>query len=225
MAFNYEKDTKQHYQSDRVAEVYYNYYALNKGWGAFRFRTVAYRERVCIQSFMQRVPHAKILDIPTGTGKLARIFKEAQSEVKACDISLQMLELAKKEFDAIEHYRADFQVCDAENIVETLNDHFDLAVCLRLLHRVPNTTKENILDQLAEAANYAIVSVGVESHFHKCRRFVRNILFRGGTDGLCYEAIDEIHEMIGKYFHIMDSKWLIPGISQEMIFLLQSRNK
>jgi SAM-dependent methyltransferase len=222
MVFSYEKDTKHHYQSNCVAEKYYANYALEKGWRSLRFRTVAHRERELISRYMRKVPHASILDIPAGTGKLALIFKDAGSWVQECDISENMLSIARKEFQSIEYDNVEFQVCDAERINETINKHFDLAICLRLLHRVPTGTKYNILKQLATSADYAIVSVGVESSYHKYRRSIRNALFKGGTDALCYESKGEMRKIIEKHFEIIECSWLIPAVSQEMIYLLRS---
>ena len=225
MEFNYDKETKGHYRDDSVAGKYHNAFARDKGWNALRFRIVANRERALVESFLWKVPHQRVLDLPTGTGKLAHVFKKADSWVKACDISENMLAIAKDVYKEIQYENVEFQICDAESVKKTNQDHFDLAVCLRLLHRVPEEVKIKILDEFADIADYLIVSFGVKSLYHGWRRSIRNMFFGGGTEALCFESFNKIVEKLERKYVIMDSKWVLPVLSQEIIFLVRARTK
>ena len=136
MGFNYDRDTKNHYQDDRVAREYHAQFANAKGWKAKRHKLIADRERRVVAEFLARVTHGSVLDAPTGTGKLAPVFAKLGASVVACDISANMLELARTEFSK-HGLEARFRICDLERATATLENDFDVAVCLRLLHRVP----------------------------------------------------------------------------------------
>jgi len=151
------------------------------------------------------------------------LFKSVGSTVNACDISENMLTVARKAYKEIQYKKVEFQICDAEKVRETLEDHFDLAISLRLLHRVPEKVKMNILEELSSIADYSIVSFGVKSSYHNLRKTVRHMLFGGRTTDLCYEPLEAIVEKIEKNFEIIDYKWVLPWISQEIIFFLRPR--
>jgi len=225
MAFDYDRETKNHYKDDFVAEKYHNAFAQDKGLKAFRFRVVAKRERTIIGRFLRQVPHQKVLDIPAGTGKLASILKNENSSIKACDISENMLSIARQVYKEIQYNRVEFQVCDAQKIRETIDDHFDLAICLRLLQRVPGEVKIDILEELASIADYSIVSFGIHSFYHKWRRAIRNMLFKDSTKVAGCEPLKAVIDKIEKNFEIIDCKWVLPWLSMEIIFLLRPKRK
>lgn len=216
--FEYESDMKNYYKSDEVAQKYFEAYNSKLN---FRGRFIAFFERRSVHQFLVQIPNSTLLDIPTGTGKLAPVFKKIDANVMACDISKQMLDIAKMEFDKCGLNQADFKVCDAEKINETLNQKFDVAVCLRLLHRVPDQVKENILKELSEVANHCIVSVGIETGFHKIRRIIREKLLGGDVRDHCFSNQNEILNLLLQHFEIINSKSIFPLVSQEKIYLLK----
>jgi ubiquinone/menaquinone biosynthesis C-methylase UbiE len=59
---------------------------------------------------------------------------------------------------------------------EFRDQEFDAVVCLRLLHRVPDTVRESILTELNRISRrYVIVSVGLTSRLQQIRRQVRHL--------------------------------------------------
>jgi 2-polyprenyl-3-methyl-5-hydroxy-6-metoxy-1,4-benzoquinol methylase len=223
MGFDYQHETKDHYKSVAVASRYHASFSGARGWRTLRARSVATRERAVVAKLLQRVPHGKILDLPAGTGKLAPIFAALGGSVVACDISPAMLEFARREYPAAGCTNVDFRICDAEQITRTLGQRFDVAVCLRLLHRVPSDVRGRILAELAACADHAIVSMGIESGYHRGRRHVRSWLFGSGTDDLCFKSFATFQTELKAHFEILAHKPILPGLSQEMIFLLRSR--
>lgn len=216
--FNYDSEMKGYYKSDEVAKQYHG--AFSEG-GAWRHRVIANRERKVVESLLRYVSHNSILDIPTGTGKLAPVFAKLDSSVVACDISENMLRIAETEYERVGCYNAKFQVCDAEGITETLDEAFDVAVCLRLLHRVPQETKRRILRELGSVADHVIASTAVESAFHQARRWIRRQLLGGDERGHCYETPAMTKEIFTDGFEILASKHVLPLLSQERVYLLK----
>jgi 2-polyprenyl-3-methyl-5-hydroxy-6-metoxy-1,4-benzoquinol methylase len=223
MGFDYQHETKDHYQSIAVASSYHAAFSGPRGWRTLRARSVASRERAVVARFAQCVPHGKILDLPAGTGKLAPVFAALGGSVVACDIAPPMLEIARREYAAAGCADVVFRICDAEQVTSTLAQRFDLAVCLRLLHRVPLAVRGVILAELAASADHAIVSMGIESGYHRARRHVRSWLFGVGTDALCSASLAAFQTELKAQFEILAHKSILPGLSQEMIFLLRPR--
>ncbi|MEX2600150.1 MAG: class I SAM-dependent methyltransferase [Balneolaceae bacterium] len=218
--FDYQTEMKEYYKSDQVAAKYHQAYKES-----LRARMIAKYERKAVYSLLKKVPHSFVLDIPTGTGKLASVFKKSASRVLACDISDQMLKIAKNEFRSVDHDNVAFQVCDAEKISDTIDESFDVAVCLRLLHRVPDPVKRSILDELGKAANHVIVSIGVESRFHSIRRKIRELIMGGDIRDHCYVNKMETVQLMTDGFEIIESKAVFPFLSQEQVFLLKPHKR
>ena len=217
-SFDYKSEMKEYYKSDEVAGEYHEAFSDEGSW---RHRLIADRERKAVETLLGRVPHDTVLDIPTGTGKLAPVFVALESSVMACDISENMLRVAESEYDRAGHQAAEFRVCDAEQIAKTLDSSFDVAVCLRLLHRVPGETKRAILRELGAVADFVIASTAIESSFHKVRRWIRRGLLGGDERGHCYETPAATRAIFTDGFEVIDSKQVLPLVSQEHVYLLK----
>lgn len=218
-SFDYISDMKEYYRSDDAAKKYQADFSDRGSW---RHRIIANRERSVVRTLLRRVPHGEVLDIPTGTGKLAPVFAESGSDVVACDISESMLQTAKSEYHHLGPSNVQFQICDAEKISETLERGFDIAVCLRLLHRVPSDIKRKILRELGAVAGHVIVSTAVKSQYHKVRRWIRRRLLSGDPRGNCYETPAVTKSIFTDGFDVITWKRVLPLFSQERVYLLRS---
>lgn len=216
-SFDYSSEMREYYRSDEVAEEYHR--AFSDG-GSWRHRLIANRERKAVRSLLLKVPHESVLDIPTGTGKLAPVFDDVGSSVLACDISENMLRVAESEYDRA-GVDAQFGICDAEAITGTIDESFDVAICLRLLHRVPTDAKCRILSELRSVADYVIVSTGIETLFHAIRRNARQRLLGGDERDHCYESPRKTLEIFSDGFDVIASKRVLPVLSQEHVYLLR----
>jgi hypothetical protein len=134
-----------------------------------------------------------------------------------------MLEIARREYGAAGCTDVVFRICDAERVTATLEERFDVAVCLRLLHRVPPAARERILAEFAGCADYVVASMGIESRYHKVRRHCRSWLLGGRRDSLCYDSLAGVQSQLTARFEILGKKWILPGLSQEMVFLLRPK--
>jgi ubiquinone/menaquinone biosynthesis C-methylase UbiE len=221
--FDYETHTREYYQNDETAGEYHEAFTDSTGLNGLRFRLVASRERAALKASLQQISHDRILDIPAGTGKLAPVFSSLESSVVAADVSKAMLAIAREEYRSRDYGNVSFVCTDAETISRTIDDDFDVVVCLRLLHRVPREVKTTILAELARVAEYAIVSFGADSTYHTYRRRARQFVFGGAAEDHAagYEPLDEIDEMVAEHFDVLDRRWVIPVFSQEIIYLLK----
>jgi len=217
--FDYKSKMKEYYKSDKIANEYHKAFSDSGYW---HHRVIAKRERRTVQALLRRVPHGTVLDIPTGTGKLAPVLAELGSSVLACDISESMLEIAKEEYNRVGARKINFKVCDAEKASRKVKGEFDVAVCLRLLHRVPYHIKKKILDELRSISEFVIVSTAVESRFHKLRRSIREKVLGGDSREHCYETPTVTQEIVTDGFKVIASKRVLPILSQERVYLLQS---
>lgn len=222
MSFDYERNTRAFYQDDATAQRYHRMF-VEGGWRNLPSRVVAQRERRAIEKLLLRVPHRTALDIPAGTGKLAGIFAALGTRVVASDISASMLKLAEAEYARIGYAHASFQVADASDLSQFRDGQFDVAVCLRLMHRVPPALRKTMLGELACVASHAIVSFGIENGFHALRRGVRASVFGGSNDSLCFCSIAEARAELEPVFEVAKHVWIAPALSQEVIFLLKSK--
>lgn len=222
--FEYQSDTREFYQSEDTAEEYHESFTQPGGLDGVRFRVVSSRERAAVAGFLDRVSHESIVDIPVGTGKLAPVLAETGGDILSVDISPQMIAIARSEYQQLGYSDVEFICGDAEQLSDTVDRQFDVVVCLRLLHRVPREKKRSILAELAAVTDYAIVSFGVDSRYHSARRRLRQRLLGGGDQDYdpCYESRAVIETLVADHFDIVDSTWVVPMLSQEIVYLLRS---
>ena len=223
MREDYERHTRDHYQSEKIAQTYHDQFANNRGLKSIRSRLVANGEKKIIRRLLQSVPHDNVLDIPAGTGKLAPIFKNLGSRVLSCDISADMLSIAQQEYQRIQYTNVDFQICDATQLESLRAQKFDVAVCLRLLHRVPPAIRIAILSGLAKVADNVIVSLGISSPYHSMRRSVRQFVIGGDTRPIWFSKLDEFTDSIRPHYTLMAKSNVLPLLSQEIVLLLRSK--
>lgn len=223
MSFEYDSDTRQHYKNDEIAEAYHAAFAGGRGRTRLAHRVVAHRERVGVLGLLSKVPHARVLDVPCGTGKLAPVFASLGCRVVAGDVSPNMIAIAQAEYARAGLGDTTFEVIDITRLAEASLGQFDVAVCLRLLHRVPPDVKTEALRELAKCAKFAVVSFAIETGFHKIRRAVRGAVLGGDTSSLCFEPLALVRDRVATDFDIVEERWVFRGVSQEILYLLRSR--
>lgn len=225
MSFDYTKDTKQHYKSDEVAQSYHDEFANPKGLNGLRFRFIAWRERDAVRKLLALVPHGRVLDVPTGTGKMAPVFAGLGSRVTPCDVSENMLALARRSYAESGTLTDQFHVVDLEVATTILQSTFDAVVCVRLMHRVPDAVKLRMLSEISKLAPYAVVSFGVENGYAKFRRGVRRFLMGGIDAGVETRGSFKKNTALAEIdFDIVKAQPIASVLSSEWMFLLKSKN-
>ncbi|GAB1408847.1 hypothetical protein MASR1M90_00010 [Desulfovibrionales bacterium] len=127
----------------------------------------------------------KILDIPVGTGRFLKFYNEVK-EVIGVDISDSMLDEAYKKIkkDKLENIK--LVKGDAFNL-KFHDNHFDYAVCFRLLHLVPQNQRLKILLELKRVSKNIILQVYLNkknSIFSRVYNKIRRVFSRKQDDVL-----------------------------------------
>lgn len=223
MAFDYERDTRGFYQDAATAQRYRDMYMPAGGWRNWPSRLVARCERRAIAQALTQVPHRTALDLPAGTGKLAGVFAALGARVVAADVSASMLGLARAQYAAAGCRGVECRIADAGNLADFADHAFDVVVCLRLLHRVPPGLRARMLREFARVAPHAIVSLGIETRFHRTRRALRAATFGGRHAPLCFCSPAEARAELAPAFDILADAWIAPALSQERVYVLRAR--
>jgi SAM-dependent methyltransferase len=222
--FNYEEGTRGHYQNDAVARDYHAEFTQLKGLNGARFRFIAARERRAVRTLLSQIPAKRVVDVPAGTGKMASVFREFGCDVMACDVSENMLAIARETYQAEGPDNVTFQVVDLESATQTLEGPFDAVVCVRLMHRVPDDVKDRMLAQIAALAPYAVVSFGVDSAYQRLRQSLRASAFRSRDAGAETRPTSQgIRQIIEPHFENIRDIPVAAGISAERMYLLNFR--
>ena len=143
-------DAKGHYQQEEVAS----------GYDAERFRGargafVDWLERRLLDQAMKGLtPGSRVLDLPVGTGRMARYLESKGHQVVGSDISLAMMHVAGE----LSGGRAVLVRGDGETLPFADNS-FDVAVCFRLLVHLPEEARLNVLREMSRVARTRIIAV------------------------------------------------------------------
>lgn len=143
-------DAKGHYQREEIAS----------GYDAERFRGVRgalvdwLERRLLDQSMQGLTAGSRVLDLPVGTGRMARYLESKGHQVVGSDISLAMMQVAGERSGG----RAVLVRGDGERLPFADNS-FDVAVCFRLLVHLPEEARLNVLREMARVARTRVVAV------------------------------------------------------------------
>lgn len=143
---------KQHYQDEYVAD----------GYDAARFRGFRGRlvhwleQRLLLKALAGLPPGSRVLDLPVGTGRMARLLSNAGYRVAGADISRPMLGLAR-ELAGLEGVRHDLVRGDGERL-PFADQSFDAVVCLRLLPHLPAGARCALLREMARVSRGRVVA-------------------------------------------------------------------
>jgi ubiquinone/menaquinone biosynthesis C-methylase UbiE len=141
-------EAKRHYQREEIASTY----------DAVRFRGLRgalvdwLERRLMMHTLAGLQKGARVLDLPTGTGRMARRLADAGYRVTGADISSPMLREAHR-LAATPLLRA-----DAESL-PLLNKSIDAVVCFRLMSHLPPEVRATVLREMARVARARVVVV------------------------------------------------------------------
>ena len=129
-------DAKGHYQQEEIASGY-DAERFRGAKGAFVDRL---ERRLLDQSMEGLTPDSRVLDLPVGTGRMARYLESNGYQVVGSDISLAMMQVAGE----LSGGRTALVRGDGERLPFADNS-FDLAVCFRLLVHLPQAARPHLL--------------------------------------------------------------------------------
>jgi Methyltransferase domain len=218
---NDDVEIRRRYQDRPFAQRYLRAYE-----GPIRLRTlaawiIATRERRCVARALRECqpPPAVLLDMPCGTGKLAKVLTTMVTQVVGADLSMAMMELAK---GAYQTSRFSGFVCGSAEQLPFCTAAFDTVVCLRFMHLVPPATRRDILKELARiTSRRVIVSFGVGTPFQLLRLKVRHAIIRGTSTPYPARFADLRIEIEEAGLHIARGRKILPILSCEYLLTLE----
>ncbi|MFB6215709.1 MAG: class I SAM-dependent methyltransferase [Candidatus Aenigmatarchaeota archaeon] len=180
---------EEYYQSETVAEEYDE--KRFSGQGGSYIRRM---EREAFLSLLPELKGKKVLDVATGTGRLAIDMARAGADVTAADISEEMVKKAqaKSERQGID---IDYFVSNAEDLPFE-ESSFDIVTSQRFLHLVPD--HRPYLEEWTRVGTEALVydyfnmwsmrlfydwALPMESYLHRPSR-IRSILTELGVENI-----------------------------------------
>jgi len=222
----YEHLTRTHYQNCAVARSYHDEFTGPWTLRTLPARLVARRERRLIDLAIQfAAAHGtvrKVLDLPCGSGKLATVFARHPFRITAADISREMMEFAEPEYRNVAGF-AGFVQADA-TATNLPDAEFDAVVCLRLLHRVPDSVRQEIFHELRRVSGkYVIFSAGVADAVQDIRRALRHRTT--GTASVPYPVTKEALAQQLAQAGLRPLRWMpvLPVLSSEWIVLCEKQ--
>jgi 2-polyprenyl-3-methyl-5-hydroxy-6-metoxy-1,4-benzoquinol methylase len=161
----------EHYKDIEVAEQY----------DSVRFSSLAGKvfdrlEKRAIVAAFRDVPRGTlILDIPSGTGRLAEALLEAGYDVMGMDISPAMLEVARRKLSRFgDRYKT--EVMDVQNLPNT-EKKFSAALCARVLMHFPLEEQIRFLGAVAAVTDGPVVfNQSLDSSYNRMRRKLKMLL-------------------------------------------------
>jgi len=142
---------KDHYQDERIVEGYEKKrFSGLSGWLRDRLE-----KRAIKKALRGVVPGSKILDMPCGTGRFSRLLQTGKNEVVHADISLEMLDFARKRTDSPQRDLR-YVRCEAENL-PFREGVFGSVLCFRFLPHLPVESRKRALTELARVSQGPLV--------------------------------------------------------------------
>lgn len=216
--------TRAAYQSAIKAKEYHDRSMNARGLRDLRYRLITSWERRAIRLALGQVPHARILDFPVGSGKLAPVLKELNADVTCADVSAEMLRLAKHTYSSHGLEVSSFVVADLANAHQFATESFDVVVCVRLMQRVSDATRRAMLREIARLAPYAIVSFAVTNAYQRMRRRIRRSILGGADVGAeSHLRIGETDALVSVTHEVLDRWPIARGISAEWVYSLRAK--
>jgi SAM-dependent methyltransferase len=176
---DYELSTRRHYQDTAVAAAYHAQFASGFSPRTLSHLLVARAEQAAVRRLLDPIRQrlALVADIPCGTGKLVPVL--APIPTIGGDVSRQMMTIARA---GARDTSAPWQFAQLDvTALPFQSKTFDLVICLRLLHRVPQDIKVTALGELTRVSRrFVMVSYGVTNAWHALRQRLRRLV-RGGN--------------------------------------------
>ncbi|MEK6531882.1 MAG: methyltransferase domain-containing protein, partial [Deltaproteobacteria bacterium] len=100
-------------------------------------------------------PKARVLDLPCGTGRVTEVMAGMGFVVTAGDLSVHMLEVARKKLKNSPNV-AGFEQVDAERL-KYKDNSFDCVTSIKFMHLLPREVQDRVLKNLARVSRDLIV--------------------------------------------------------------------
>lgn len=220
MTYEYEKDTRRAYRDVHKARHYQDYQSRDLTWG----RLTSWREWAIVRSALVCCglsPQAKILDIPCGTGIMGKIFRLFPNPVVAADISLEMMDLAREEYN-FTHFLG-FVQADITRLPFDPGE-FDFIIIMGLMHRLPAKIRRKVLAEIASLrARQVIISYSIDSLGQRLKqRLIKKLKPEHRPAPVPVTYGDIIREVTTAGFKVISVRHAVPLLSADIILVLDN---
>ena len=211
MSASYE--AKEHYRDEAVAAAY----------DRVRFRGIRgtlvdwLEQRLLMKAIQDVRPGGKVLDLPVGTGRMARRLAAAGYRVVGADVSVPMLRLAREL--AIEANEPAGLLRGEAETLPFADGTFDVAVCFRLLPHLPAEARTKILREMARVA-HRVVAV-YQPHKVSIWWLLSGLILRRPMPRHYVSAKELEKELAGCGLRVMRSHALLRGVLMARAYVLE----
>lgn len=206
---------KTAYQSEQAAETY-----DRRRFKNLKGKWLDAREKRIIGGLLKFLPEgSQILDLASGTGRIAEFLLSSGYKVCGADISSQMLKVAKERLsnfgESIELHQADAERLPFEE------KQFDSATCFRLFGHIPPEIRVKILWELKRITKGPfIVAYYLSEPIANAKRKIRKFI-TGDKSPWFPVSNRELKKEIGSVnLIILEEKRVLKYISETLILLL-----
>ena len=220
---HYKKITRDWYQSQDSARRYHFSLSGPASLTNLPSQIIAAREVNRIHRILEGLHPIPIhiLDVPCGTGKLFEIYQTMGMKVVGADMSSAMMKLSQK--NHTEQHHTDLFRADATQL-PFKEGAFDTIVCLRLLHRVPDSVRQCILMEFARLSpKHIILTAGISNPIQSVRLWLRNAFSKIPTVPFPVTREEFQRQTEGANLQIIQSWNILSLVSSEVLFLLRRK--
>ncbi len=215
----YISRTQRAYQDAKVAQVYRDYQTKGLSW----MRFAMWRQGSLVEAFLRRLGTTErdwVLDLPCGTGLLAKVFARRRLRILCADISFEMLKLARPDYAAAP--RALFYRCDITRI--PLQDGCAAGiVTLGLFHRLPPNVRSSAVAEMSRVArDWIVLSFTIDGKFQQLKRKILRRAYRGYLGAPSPGSLCELQRQFeAAGFALVEKKATVPVLSSEVLCLFK----
>jgi ubiquinone/menaquinone biosynthesis C-methylase UbiE len=209
-------DPTKHYQDPEVAEQY-----DTERFASLSGRVFQWAERRALQRILMSLPdNARVLDAPCGTGRLSDLLIGRGWKTIACDVSAEMLAVAKRRCtrwtDSIRFARMDFlEMGLADRAVTAV---FTIRF---LVHIAPEDRLRMLREFRRVTERWVVMSMSLSTPWHRLRRRIKQwlghpkpvrhpVTNRALADELRQAGLREVRRV-----------WTFPVLSEEVLVVCE----
>ncbi len=215
------------YASDARAEAYESAYRL--GFHPRRLRVLAFQalEFRALRALLAEVGQVDtILELPIGIGRVSPLIARSGRRLIGADISSAMLRVARKRSMRSPPTNGcalspTLVLADASAIPLASNS-VDLAVCHRLLHRLPDADRREILKDMGRVAGKGVIfSIAMTGGVLSVQHCIRSRIFNS-KQYPCPVTADRLHWLLDEAgLRLMTARWVAPYLNPTLIVLAE----
>ena len=218
---DYERETRNAYRNKAKAKAYLEQYTKGTKWARFTM----WRQRTLMQKLLDQcdlTASDRVLDIPCGTGLLGSILVNNSALVFGSDISIEMMEIARKD-----HGDDGFRRLVQADITATpfVKESFACVIVLALMHRLQKDLRQDVLLEVASlSSRFVIISYSVESRSQKMKQRMLKTLRPSHIPAPSSVPLPDILREIASHgFKVLSVSPIAYFLSAKVVLLLEKK--